>query len=138
MRRIRERYPDRILRHAVHGMLPKNRTRRVREDRLVLLTGEDHPHHGQVAATPYKLVAEKKAVSGSGMPSVEGYFINLVDEPDNIVVEATPYVPENIRKKLEEKKRKANLHKQLRAYLLGRSERPDFLPQPPAPVANKK
>lgn len=40
VRRWRERNPERILEHAVSGMLPHNRTRVVRNSRLVCINGE--------------------------------------------------------------------------------------------------
>jgi hypothetical protein len=140
VRRLRERHPDRILRAAVHGMLPKNRSRHVREDRLVLLTGETHPHQGQVAKNPFVLAVGDRSHVKPRLPSVTGYYVTLKDLEDEVVMEATPYVPEKVRLAQAEKKRKASLHKQLRAYLLGRGERPGFLPQPPgtAGVADKK
>lgn len=140
MRRLRERHPDRILRAAVHGMLPKNRSRHIREDRLVLLTGDAHPHHGQAAKNPYQLAVNDRSHVQPRAPSVAGYYVRLKDLEDEVELEATPYVPEKLRLAQAEKKRKASLHKQLRAYLLGRGDRPDFLPQPPtsAGVADKK
>lgn len=36
--------PERIMQNAVNGMLPKNRTRKVRMDRLKVYAGEEHPH----------------------------------------------------------------------------------------------
>lgn len=47
--RMKERFPTRILEHAVRGMVPKNRTRKVLMDRLKLYAGPDHPHGAQVA-----------------------------------------------------------------------------------------
>ncbi len=136
VRRIRERYPDRILRHAVHGMLPKNRVRHVREDRLVLLTGgANHPHHGQVAQNPWKLAIGSKS-RAAAQPSVSGFFVSLTDSDDALKIEAATYVPESQKRALAERTRKAHLQKQLKAYLLGRGERPDFLPQ--KGVENKK
>ncbi len=137
LRRLRERHPDRILRTAVHGMLPKNRSRHIREDRLVLLTGDAHPHHGQVAKNPFQLAVGDRSHVKPRAPAVTGFYVRLKDSEDELELEAAPYVPEKVRVAQAEKKRKASLHKQLRAYLLGRGERPDFLPQPPA-VADKK
>jgi hypothetical protein len=128
VRRLRERFPDRILRHAVHGMLPKNRVRHVREDRLILLTGVTHAHNSQVVQNPWKLAFGSKS-RVTGLPSVSGFFISLVDTGDAVKIEGTPFQPESEKKLLAEKARKAHLQKQLKAYLLGRGERPDFLPQ---------
>jgi len=41
---VRERHPDRLIRDAVHGMLPKNRLARRYAKRLKVYVGEDHPH----------------------------------------------------------------------------------------------
>jgi len=43
------RFPERILQKAVSGMLPKNRLRHVRLDRLKIFSGPEHPHHEQLA-----------------------------------------------------------------------------------------
>ena len=44
------KYPDRILRHAVKGMLPKNRIARVQLKKLKIYAGEEHPHEAQTPA----------------------------------------------------------------------------------------
>ena len=44
---IRARDPGRILRQAVHGMLPDNHTRRVLMSRLKIFAGAEHPHAAQ-------------------------------------------------------------------------------------------
>lgn len=41
------RHPDRILRAAVNGMLPKNKLRDVRMRKLKVYTGTEHPHQAQ-------------------------------------------------------------------------------------------
>lgn len=131
VRRFRERHPERVLQHAVHGMLPKNRSRHVREARLVLLTGDEHPHHSQVVSNPYRLATVSGASKPSALPSVSGFFVSLTDSDEAIQIEAKPHVPAKLRATLAERARKSALHKQLKAYLLGRGERPDFLPQSP-------
>jgi len=40
-------HPDRMLRKAVNGMLPKNRLGRQLATKLKIYTGEDHPHAAQ-------------------------------------------------------------------------------------------
>lgn len=42
-----EKKPERILELAVRGMLPKNRLRDGRMQRLKIFTGEQHPHEAQ-------------------------------------------------------------------------------------------
>jgi len=39
--------PDRVLRHAVEGMLPKNRLGRQLATKLKIYSGEEHPHAAQ-------------------------------------------------------------------------------------------
>ena len=41
------RYPDRIIRHAVHGMLPKNHMAIQMMRRLKVYAGAEHPHAAQ-------------------------------------------------------------------------------------------
>ncbi len=42
-----ERHPDRVIRHAVWGMLPKNRMGRKLIRRLKVYAGDAHPHQAQ-------------------------------------------------------------------------------------------
>lgn len=42
-----EKHPDRIIRHAVSGMLPKNKLRKHRLTRLKVYTGTEHGHQAQ-------------------------------------------------------------------------------------------
>ncbi len=44
---MREKHPDRILRQAVKGMLPKNRLGRRLMTKLKIYTGPHHPHAAQ-------------------------------------------------------------------------------------------
>lgn len=46
--RMRQRHPDRILRFAVRGMLPKTTLGRQMLKRLKVYAGESHPHGAQV------------------------------------------------------------------------------------------
>ncbi len=41
------KHPDRVIRHAVKGMLPKNRLGRKLNKRLFVYAGSDHPHKAQ-------------------------------------------------------------------------------------------
>ncbi len=43
----RVEHPDRLLRHAVQGMLPKNRLGRQLATKLKIYAGADHPHAAQ-------------------------------------------------------------------------------------------
>ena len=46
-RRLRERAPERIVRMAVRGMLPKNRMGRAMLRKLKIYAGAEHPHAAQ-------------------------------------------------------------------------------------------
>ena len=48
MSEMQQRYPDRILRAAVRGMLPKNALGRQMLSRLKIYSGDSHPHGAQV------------------------------------------------------------------------------------------
>ncbi len=50
-REILERTPERLIEHAVWGMLPKNRLGRAMIKKLKVYTGPDHPHRAQVPQT---------------------------------------------------------------------------------------
>jgi large subunit ribosomal protein L13 len=45
--KMREKKPEEILRHAVNGMLPKNRLRRERINMLRVFEGAEHKHEAQ-------------------------------------------------------------------------------------------
>ena len=47
LRQVRETYPDRLVRNAVRGMLPKNRLGRKTLGKLKVYAGPDHPHAAQ-------------------------------------------------------------------------------------------
>ena len=47
LRRMRQRKPEQIIRHAVKGMLPKNRLGRSLFKKLKVYAGPDHPHASQ-------------------------------------------------------------------------------------------
>lgn len=44
LRRLREKNPQEIIRHAVSGMLPKNKLRKERLKRLYVYADDKHPH----------------------------------------------------------------------------------------------
>ena len=54
----RERCPEKILYHAIKGMLPKNRLGRKQLIKLKIFTGNDHPHTAQ-RPTVYKLKGKR-------------------------------------------------------------------------------
>jgi large subunit ribosomal protein L13 len=49
---IMEKHPERILEHAVKGMLPKNRLSRQLLRKLRVYAGAEHPHAAQLAGFP--------------------------------------------------------------------------------------
>ena len=53
---IREKHPERLVEHAVKGMIPKNRLGRQLLTKLKVYAGPNHPHSAQV---PAKLEATK-------------------------------------------------------------------------------
>lgn len=42
--RVREKYPERIIEHAVSGMLPDNRLKKLRMNRLKVFAGSEHQY----------------------------------------------------------------------------------------------
>jgi large subunit ribosomal protein L13 len=47
MRDMFEKYPDRVLMHAVKGMMPKNKLGRAQLKKLKIYAGAEHPHEAQ-------------------------------------------------------------------------------------------
>jgi large subunit ribosomal protein L13 len=47
LRELLDRYPDRVIRLAVRGMLPKNRLGRATIKKLKIYAGDKHPHQAQ-------------------------------------------------------------------------------------------
>lgn len=58
-RKLRSTYPERILFHAVRGMLPKNRLGRSMLKKLRVCVGPDHPYKAQKPET-YRLSAQSR------------------------------------------------------------------------------
>ena len=56
-------HPNRVIEHAVKGMLPRNRLNAMMMKRLRVYAGESHPHAGQITA------AEDEAVEAGGHSS---------------------------------------------------------------------
>ena len=48
---VRERHPERMVEHAVKGMLPRNTMSRTVIKRLKVYAGADHPHAAQTPKT---------------------------------------------------------------------------------------
>lgn len=45
--KMREEHPERILEHAIKGMIPRNRLRKLILERLYVYAGTEHPHGPQ-------------------------------------------------------------------------------------------
>lgn len=79
---------------------------------------------------PWKLaLTNPKAASLNAQPRVPGHFVSLRDEEEQLVLEMTPYTPAKLQAKMANRQRKAKLQKELKAYLMGRGPRPEFLPK---------
>src|SRR5271154_6981584 len=48
---VRAKHPEKLITHAVRGMVPKNRLGRVLMTKLKVYKGSDHPHQAQQPAT---------------------------------------------------------------------------------------
>ncbi len=57
---MRDSYPERLIRLAIEGMLPKNRLGKQLATKLKVYPGADHPHSAQ-QPTPVKLAGGKDA-----------------------------------------------------------------------------
>ena len=53
-RRVQEKFPERIIEHAVRGMLPKNKLGERMIRRLKVYAGEEHPHVAQLTWTEHR------------------------------------------------------------------------------------
>lgn len=61
--RMLAKFPDRVVRHAVKGMLPKGRLGHQLNTKIKVFAGADHPHKAQVAqAYELKCLKRKKSV----------------------------------------------------------------------------
>jgi large subunit ribosomal protein L13 len=58
---VRTKHPERLIEHAVKGMIPKNRLGRQLLTKLKVYAGPTHPHAAQLAAGKGKAKAEKAA-----------------------------------------------------------------------------
>lgn len=53
---VLENHPERVIEHAVKGMLPHNRLSALMMTRLKVFVGETHPYGGQLSKSPAKAV----------------------------------------------------------------------------------
>ncbi|MCU1455969.1 MAG: ribosomal protein [Actinomycetia bacterium] len=60
MEHLLERHPERVVRLAVRGMLPKNRIGRAQLKKLKIYAGPEHPHTAQ-QPQPYPLTSRRPA-----------------------------------------------------------------------------
>ncbi len=60
---VLDKHPDRAIKHAVKGMLPKNALAHQMLRRLKVYAGPEHPHEAQVTGT-----ANKQAGAAQGQP----------------------------------------------------------------------
>jgi large subunit ribosomal protein L13 len=60
---VRAAHPERLIEHAVKGMVPKNRLGRQLLTKLKVYAGPTHPHSAQLAAGKGKAKAEKAAAN---------------------------------------------------------------------------
>lgn len=63
-------HPDRVIQHAVKGMLPKNKLGDRLITRLKIYSGAEHPHAAQVAGAPKLIARMKEAVAKAAEPRV--------------------------------------------------------------------
>lgn len=70
MSEVQENHPDRIIRAAVRGMLPKNILGRQMLRRLKIYAGETHPHEAQIRGQERPMKPEVPAQAGQ-QPVVE-------------------------------------------------------------------
>ena len=88
--KLQSKYPDRVLRHAVRGMLPKNTLGDHMLRRLKIYSGESHPHESQVKS-PANMEAQSHIqelpAAPASSPHVEG---REVEQLPQTLAEETP------------------------------------------------
>ena len=87
---LQERHPDRVVRAAVQGMLPKNVRGRQMLRRLKIYAGESHPHEAQVNQP-----AEREpAPAELDLPTESQVVVEQQAPEEQVVDEATTETPE--------------------------------------------
>ncbi len=66
--RVFASHPDRVIQHAVKGMLPKNKLGDRLLTRLKIYSGAEHPHAAQVAGAPKLVALMKEAMAKAAEP----------------------------------------------------------------------
>ncbi len=99
-RRMMARHPNRVIEHAVKGMLPHNRLGRQMFRRLKVYPGPDHPHESQVTDTQRALDRDREeGVTWIGLPkplyNKRVRKPKMVEEPASSVAE-TPVAEEEV------------------------------------------
>jgi len=103
VRRMFERHPQRVLWKAVYGMLPKNRLRRLRMQRLRLFVGEKHPFDHLLAPLPEHLKFVPKV---DPEPTEEelmhrpGYWVEFFNDAEGVQIKTTVQQEELIPKRI--------------------------------------
>jgi len=89
VRRMLAEHPQRVLWKAVHGMLPKNRLRRFRMQRLRVFVDDHHPHQQAVELPSHlQLAAHERVPSGDAtyaeadFANTPGYWVEVVPRDD--------------------------------------------------------
>lgn len=68
--RVFASHPDRVIQHAVKGMLPKNKLGDQLLTRLKIYPGAEHPHMAQVAGAPKLIARMKETVAKAAEPRI--------------------------------------------------------------------
>ena len=83
--RAMERHPERVLEHAIKGMLPKNTLGRAQGMKLKVYAGPEHPHAAQ---KPRKIELEERVSSGHSLEQracERDYAHNDQDKADKLL-----------------------------------------------------
>lgn len=74
--------PERVLRRAVRGMMPRNRLSRQSLKKLKIYSGPDHPHEAQFRGTPGEPnQGKRRKTKGEKLEGVESPKADVVEPP---------------------------------------------------------
>ena len=62
LQKLLDTHPDRAIKHAVRGMLPKNILARRMLSRLKVYAGAEHPHEAQITGSLKRLAASRPSI----------------------------------------------------------------------------